>query len=145
MPSLTLTAEFSLFADDTVLGPRFTLSGYEFVDQGGNPAFVNESGTEKGLQFDKAGVRVTLPAETELVSVRAAAFAGPFRVAAMDNGGNVLYPVTIPDDNTAHDVQLTHPGIAFVDFAGGGNEGMIISISVTYPVSPSASPGRTAA
>jgi hypothetical protein len=120
MPSLTLTAEFSLFADDTVLGPRFTLSGFEFVDQGGDASSVNESDIEKGLQFDKAGVRVTLPAETNLVVVRAAAFAGPFRVAAMDKDGNVLYPVTIPGDNTAHDVQLTHPGIALIDFAGGG-------------------------
>jgi hypothetical protein len=144
MPSLILTAEFSLFADDTVLGPRFTLSGYEFVDEGGYASFVNESGTEKGLQFDKAGVRVTLPAETNLVAVRAAAFASPLRVAAMDKDGNVLYPVMIPGGNTAHDVQLTHPGIALIEFAGGGNEGMIISISVTYPVSLSASSERAA-
>ncbi len=142
MPPLTLTAEFSLFADDTVLGPRFTLSSFEFVDQGGNASFVNESGAEKGLQFDNVGVRVTLPSETDLVAVRAAAFNGPFRVAAMDKDGNVLYPIVIPGDNTAHDVQLTHPGIAFIEFAGGGDEGMIISISVTYPVSLSASSGR---
>ena len=144
MPSLTLTAEFSMFADDRVLGPRFTLSSFEFIDQGGKASFVNESGTEKGLQFDNAGVRVTLPAETDLVAVRAAAFAGPFRLAAMDKGGNVLYPVTVPGDNTAHDVHLMHPGIAFIDFAGGGNEGMIISISVTYAISLPASSERAA-
>lgn len=145
MPWLTLLAEFSVFADDTVLGPRFTLSGYEFVDQGGKPSFVNESGPVKGLQFDEAGVRVTLPAETELVSVRAVAFASPFRVEATDRDGNVLFPFTVPGDNVAHDVQLTHPGIAFVDFVGGDGEGTIISLSVAYPVSPSTSPGTAAA
>ena len=133
MPSLTLTAEFSLFPDDTILGSHFTLSSYQFDDLGAEPSFVNESGNEKGLQFEKAGVRVTLPVETDRVLVRAAAFAGAFQVAGVDKDGNVLFPVMIPGDNQAHNVNLTHPGIAFVEFTGGGNEGLIVSISITVP------------
>ncbi|HEX6042426.1 hypothetical protein [Longimicrobium sp.] len=133
MPSVTILAEFSLFPDNTRLGPQFTLNGYEFADAGAPESFVNVSrtGTVKGLQFAAAGVRVTLPLETGSVQVRAAAFGGEFLISGVDSAGNVLTQFTAPADNQPHDYNVAHPGIKFVDFAGGGNEGTLLSISIT--------------
>lgn len=131
MTSLTLTAEFRLFSDDTRLGPRFTHSSYEFRDLGAPDSFVNISGSVKGLQFPDAGMEVKLPLPHENVSIRAAALHTRFSIAGKDSAGAVLVRATVPNDNQPHDIQLTHPGIAFVEFTGGGNEGTLESISIT--------------
>ncbi|HEX2062265.1 MAG TPA: hypothetical protein VHK90_16120, partial [Thermoanaerobaculia bacterium] len=123
MASVTLRAEFSLFADNTVLGPSFTLNGFEFRDVAKPVSFVNESGGQKGLQFGHPGVQVKLPVETGLVNVRAAAFAGAFRILGRNAAGSTVAVETIPGDNTPHVVQLIHPGLASLDFRGGSNEG----------------------
>lgn len=40
----------------------------------------------------------------------------------------------VPGDNTPHTIILNAPGIARLDFIGGGNEGNIISISEKFEV-----------
>lgn len=130
MPSVTITADFSPFPDDTVLGPQFALSGFEFKDLGGSPSFVNQSGPGKGLQFDKVGVTVKLPIATDAVRVHGAAFAGDYRIFGKDGAGNTLAVERMPGDNALHTVQLSHPGIELLEFVDGGNEGMIATVSM---------------
>lgn len=134
MPTITLQAEFSLFPDNTVLGPSFTLSGFKFTDIGGTPSFVNVSGAVKGLQFPSAGVKVKLPVVRDRVTIVAAAFAGPFSIIGKSSAGATLITRVAPGDNTAHTITLASAGIARVDFIGGGNEGNIVSISVKITV-----------
>lgn len=129
MATITLLVEFSLFPDNTVLGPSFALSGYTFRDIGGSPSFVNVSGAVKGLQFPNAGVRVRLPAVTDRVTVRAAAFAGPFDINAKNAAGATVATRVIPGDNAPHTVVLSGTAITRLEFIGGNNEGVIISIS----------------
>lgn len=131
MPPIIMTAEFSLFPDNTVLGPSFVLAGYAFDDLGASRSFVNESGSEKGLQFDRAGVRVKLPATTDAVRVRGAAFGGDYQIFGKDGAGSILAAQRIPGDHAPHTVQLAHPGLRFVELVDGGNEGLLEAISIT--------------
>ena len=135
MATINLVADFSPFPDDTVLGPSFTLSGFEFDDLGGvSPSFVNESGSVKGLQFERTGVQIELPVPVNRVRIRAAAFAGPFDLIGKDAAGATVVTRTVPGDNTPHTVVLTGPNIATVDCVGGGNEGVIITVSIKVNV-----------
>ena len=134
MPTITLQAEFSLFPDNTVLGPSFTLAAFTFTDIGGTPSFVNVSGAVKGLQFPGAGVKVKLPVVSNRVNIRAAAFAGPFDIIAKNSAGATLVTRVVPGDNAPHAIALTSVGIARVDFVGGNNEGNIISISIKITI-----------
>lgn len=131
MPPLVMTAEFSLFPADTVLGPSFVLAGFAFSDLGASRSFVKESGIGKGLQFGGAGLRVQLPALTDAVRVRGAAFAGDCQVLAKDGAGNVLAAQRIPGDGASHTIDLAHPGVQFVELVPGGGEGSIEAISIT--------------
>jgi hypothetical protein len=126
--TITLRVEFSLFPDNTVLGPSFTLGGFEFTDAANPPSFVNDSGGTKGLQFGKQGVRVRLPIETDVVDIRAAAFATEIKIHGKNAFGTTVAVETIPGDNTPRSVRLIHPGLATVDFEGGNNEGTIIEM-----------------
>lgn len=128
MPPVRMEVEFSLFPDNTVLGPSFTLSGFQFTDKGASPSFVNVSGGQKGLQFGSLGVRVKLPTETTLVTVRGDAFAGDFSIIGINGSGTPVVSETIPGDNAPHVVDIVHPRLAFLEFVGGGNEGLIDSI-----------------
>lgn len=130
MPTIMLQAEFSLFPDNTVLGPTFTLSSFRFTDLGGSPSFVNVSGAVKGLQFPNAGVRLKLPAVTNRVTLRVAAFASDFNIVARNSAGvNILSRVVV-GDNAPHTLTLIRPGMARLEFIGGQNEGVIISASM---------------
>jgi hypothetical protein len=131
MPPITLSAEFSLLPDNTVLGPSFTIAGFTFTDLSGSPSFVNESGSEKGLQFERTGIRVQLPATSDGVDIRGAAFAGPYDIEGKNAAGSTLAVARIPGDHAPHNVTLNHPGISYVDFIGGGNEGLIEAVSIT--------------
>jgi hypothetical protein len=122
-----VTASFASFPDDTVLGPSFMLSGFTFQDLGSVfPSFVNQaSGTFKGLQFERTGLRIRFPRPSALVELRAGAFAGAFRIEGKDSSGNLLAVALVPGDNAPHDIRLFHPGMFYVDCVGGGNEGVI--------------------
>ncbi len=130
MPTFTLPVEFSLFNDNDVLGPSFSLAAYTFTDIAGPPSFVNVSGAVKGLQFPNAGVKVRLPTVSSRVTIRAAAFSGPFNIIGKNSAGGRIVARVVPGDNTPHSIVLASPGIASVDFIGGNNEGVIIMISV---------------
>ena len=133
MPPMTIPIDFSAFQDGTVLGPQFTLGGCTFRDSGAPPSFVKAWRGMKGLQFPDAGLRVQLPGESSLVRVRAVAGAKAFKISWMDGGGNVLSQAIIAAGGQPQDVELAHPGILYVDFAGGDNEGMLLVLSFTFP------------
>jgi hypothetical protein len=70
-----------------------------------------------------------LPVVVDRVTIRAAAFAGPFDIIGKDAAGAILVARVVPGDNAPHTITLLRPGLARVDFIGGNNEGVIISIS----------------
>jgi len=134
MPTLKLVADFSIFPDDTKMGPDFNLSGFRFTDvntTGTFPSFVNDSG-ERGLQFHADGLTVTLPLERDAVSFRWGAFAGACTVNALDKSGNVI-------SSSSHagafkDFTIKDRGIAALQFKGGGNEAALPWVSVEVVV-----------
>lgn len=132
MAGIPIRVEFSLFPDNTVLGPQFTLNNFEFTDTGANPSFVNMSGAEKGLQFADSGVRVKLPIRTSEVNVRAAAFATDVTIVGRNSAGTPVAFETIPGDNTPHAVRIVRPNLASLEFRGGNNEGLIEDIAYHF-------------
>jgi hypothetical protein len=131
MPFL-LCADFSLFPDNHVLGPSFTLAAMHFTDPPGGAitSFVNGTDGTLALQFSDAGVEVDLPPLTQrtYVSMRVGAFAGSFDITAVDIGGNVVANRVITLLNIFQTVNFGQPDIARLVFKGGSNEGMIASI-----------------
>ncbi|MGK5110701.1 MULTISPECIES: hypothetical protein [unclassified Geodermatophilus] len=61
--AFTLCADFTLFPDDTILGPGFTFAAMDFQDVpgGSSASFVNATAGERGLQFPHTGLEVGLP------------------------------------------------------------------------------------
>jgi hypothetical protein len=132
MPFL-LCADFSIFPDDHVLGPFFTLAAMDFTDvPGGATSFVNETAGTLALQFPEVGLDVDLPplAIPSKIKLRVGAFAGPFDISALDAAGNVIASKTIALLNLFHNVGFGQPDIDRLEFRGGNNEGMIASICV---------------
>jgi hypothetical protein len=132
MPFL-LCADFSIFPDNHVLGPFFTLAAMDFTDvPGGATSFVNETAGTLALQFPEVGLDVDLPplAIPSRVRIRVGAFAGPFDINALDAAGNVVAKRNIALLNVFHTVGFKHPDIDRLEFRGGRNEGMIAFICV---------------
>jgi hypothetical protein len=132
MSAFQLCADFTLFLDNTVLGPSFTLAAFEFDQLGGNPdqLFVNVTGNERGLQFPSQGVEITLPVPLRTVNLRLGTFNGPVDMTALDAAGNTVRQRTVPDLNRYVDRKLSAPEIASVVLSGGGEEGILPRICV---------------
>jgi hypothetical protein len=130
MPFL-LCADFSIFPDNFVLGPAFTLAAMDFTDVPGGPtSFVNETAGTLALQFPEVGLDVDLPplAVPSRIRIRVGAFAGPFDIRALDAAGTVVATRTIALLNVFHTVGFGRPNIDRLEFRGGNNEGMIAFI-----------------
>lgn len=134
MATITLLADFTIFGEDFRFGSPFTLSGFTFTDLGPPASFINTSGAVKGLQFPNAGEKVRLPAVTGRVTINVAAFAGPITLIGRNTRGREIVRRIVPGDNAPHTIVLTMPGVARVDFMGGDNEGVIISMSMKVTV-----------
>jgi len=130
-----LTADFLPFPDDLQLGPAFTLSAMDFHDiLGGGPhSFVNVTGSVKGLQFPDTGVLVALPTPVSWIRLHIAQFSTPFVIESIDLSGAVVGTYTWNQQNADWHVTLNHPDVVALRFSGGGNEGVIVSISVLIP------------
>lgn len=130
-----LCADFALLPDDTALGPQFSLAGFIFQDLGGTIAsFVNETGTEKGLQFHDSGLEVVLPVPVSQVELRLGTFAGPVDIAAVDSTGTTVRTRTVPGTNSYGTVRLFAPEIASIVFTQGGNEAILTEICINLTV-----------
>src|SRR4051794_39378331 len=89
--SFTLCAEFSIFPDNSPLGPSFTFAAMDFQDVvGGATSFVNETSGERGLQFPDAGLEVDLPLEARWVRMRVGQFNTPYTIEGIDANGGVV-------------------------------------------------------
>lgn len=128
---LRLCVDFHLFPDNTQLGPAFSLSGFDFIQPPNSMImFVNQTGSEKGLQFPDEGMEVTLPLLVTSVRMRLGTFAGPVDISALDSAGAVVSKKTIPGLNSYINVRMFAPEIASLQFKGGGNEGILVRLCV---------------
>jgi hypothetical protein len=136
MPAFQLCADFTLFPDNTELGPpgvptTFTLAAFDFEQLGGTPPlFVNVTGAERGLQFPSQGVEITLPVPVRTVRLRIGTFNGPVDIAALDSSGATVRTKTIPGLNTYVNTSLRAREISSVVLTNGGNEGILVRICV---------------
>lgn len=126
-----LCSDFSIFPDNTQLGPAFTLSAMDFLDVlGGSTSFVNLTNGELGLQFPDAGLDVTLPTAVSFVRFRIRQFNTPFTVEALDGTGATVSTFNMAVPNTYLNFGFTAPGIAAIRFRGGGDEGALVSLCI---------------
>jgi hypothetical protein len=111
------------------MGASFELSGYVFRDMGISPGmFVNDTAGERGLQFKKAGISVTLPAPVRSVDLRLGAFSGTMTVSAKNLAGAVIATQTVPALNKFMDIRMVGSEIATLELTDGGDEGILIRI-----------------
>lgn len=130
-----LCADFSLFPDNTQLGPGFSLAGFDFTQPaGGLLMFVNATGGSKGLQFPDQGIEITLPIPCATVNLRIGTFAGPVDITAFDSTGAIVRQRTVPGNNQYNNVRISAPDIASLALSRGGNEGILASICVAITV-----------
>ena len=127
--------DFSLFADNTVLGPNFALAGFQFTQAAGGPnMFVNVTAGEQGLQFPSAGMKIKLASPATSVTMRAGTFAGPFNVIASDSSGTQVASRAVNFGNAYGNVTLATTGnpITTLAFTGGGNEGILVQLCIRF-------------
>jgi hypothetical protein len=88
--------DFSIFPDNTVLGPALNLAAIDFWDApGGNIAsFAYDTANERGLQFPDTGLEVNLPLSVPWVRLRTGQFNTPYQIEACNPGGAVVAPST---------------------------------------------------
>jgi hypothetical protein len=132
MPFL-LCADFSIFPDNTQLGPLFTVSAMDFADTpgGGGPAsFVNETKGQLGLQFPDSGLEVALPTPVSRVRLHLGQFASPFDVEGVDGSGVVVSKFNMNYPNTYVGASLHGRDLTTVRFLGGRNEGILVSLCI---------------
>ncbi|OGO40610.1 MAG: hypothetical protein A2W36_07045 [Chloroflexi bacterium RBG_16_58_14] len=130
-----LCADFNLFPDNTQLGPNFSLAGFDFAQPPANMLmFVNETAGEKGLQFPKEGMEITLPIPVAAVRLRLGTFAGPVEIAALDSSGAVVRQRIVPGLNAYVNLRMFAPEIATLLLTQGGNEGILVRICVAICV-----------
>jgi hypothetical protein len=134
MPFL-LCADFSLFPDNTRLGPGFTFAAMDFQDApgGATPSFVNSTAGERGLQFSHTGLEVDLPVPVPWARLRVGRFAGPYSIEGLDSTNTVVSTFQMTFPNSYLNLRLRGPDLFAVRFTGGDDEGSVVSICVPVP------------
>jgi hypothetical protein len=130
--SFLLCADFSIFPDNTQLGPAFTLAAMDFQDVGGAApiSFVNETANERGLQFPHAGLDIDLPVPAPWVRLRVGQFAGSYTIEGLNLAGAVISTFTMSFPNAYRNVRLRGPELSTIRFQGGDNEGSVVSVCI---------------
>ena len=134
MPFL-LCADFSLFPDNTPLGPGFTFAAMDFMDVPGGAAvsFVNATAGERGLQFPHSGLEVDLPVPVAWARLRVGQFAGPYSIEGLNSAGAVVSVFQMNFPNSYRNLRLRGPDLLLIRFTGGDNEGSVVSLCVPIP------------
>lgn len=136
--SFKACADFSPFPDDHPFPDVFSYSLFQFEKLGGGgKLFVNESGSERGLQFPSGGLGITPPAETPEIELKIGTFAGEATVEALDADGSVIDVQKASADNAFQVMTLKAPAgklIASLRITGGGNEGLVGYVCTTLKV-----------
>jgi hypothetical protein len=130
-----LCVDFSIFPDNTVLGPAFNLAAIDFWDApGGNIAsLVNDTAGERALQFPDTGLEINLPLSVPWVRLRIGQFNTDYRIEAFNPGGAAVAAFHMNVPNSYLNLYLRGPDITFLRFTGGGNEGSLRIICVPIP------------
>jgi hypothetical protein len=131
--AFTLCADFTLFPDDTKMGKVFHISGYEFRDLTSDNAkelFINQSGSERGLQFYKEGMAIVLPVPSEVVDLRIGTFAGEIDIVGKDQKGTVVTKRKVPGLSKFVDIKLVGTNISEIEITSGGNEAALAKLCV---------------
>jgi hypothetical protein len=116
--------------------PSFTLAAFDFIQLGGPPWSVNNTGPggQQALRFPPQGMEITLPELERRVRLRIAAANGPVQIEARDASGNTVIQKTVPDLDPNQFVNTTLSGpdkvIETVVLTTGGNEGYLRRICV---------------
>lgn len=130
MPFL-LCADFSLFPDNTPLGPSFTLSATDFADvqPAQSASFVNDTNGQLGLQFPDTGLDANLPLVVQWARLRIGQFNTPFTIEGFDGRGSVVssYTTSVPGYTN---LTIRATGLERLEFRGGGSEGVLVSLCV---------------
>lgn len=122
---------FELFPDNHKMPDTFPLGNVAFENRGtAGSLFVKEALGRRGLQFQKDGVRGTLPSGVDSVLFTAGGFAGPVKVEAKDRTGTVLFSRTLAPANQYISTLVHAPGMTHIELTGGGNEGVLVEIVV---------------
>jgi len=130
-----LCADFSIFPDNTSLGPGFTFAAIDFQDVpgGSTVSFVNETANERGLQFPHSGLEIGLPVPVLWARLRVGQFAGPFTIDGVNTTGAVVSTFQMNFPNTYRNVRLRGPDLFGIRLSGGDNEGSVVSVCVPIP------------
>ncbi len=123
-----LCVDFSLFPDNTTLPQTFTLGGLTFSSPGN--LFVNETGGDRGLQFDNVGLTVEFPVPVSSVRFILGTFNTDVKVEAFDPSNNLVASDVVAASNSYNPVQMTGADIIRLVFTGGGSEGILKEICI---------------
>lgn len=127
-----LCADFQLFPDNTQLGPSFTLAAMDFQDVPGGAmaSFVNQTKGNLALQFPETGMEIDFPTSVPWARLRIGKFATDFTVEGIDVTGAQTTVFTMSQPNSYWNLHLYGPNLARVRFAGGDNEGCVVSVCI---------------
>lgn len=127
--------DFRLFPDNTQMPVTFNLGGFSFTNynNGLAPAFVNISGSDKGLQFNNDGIEIKLPTSTTKVDLKIGQFGAPVTIAAISSTGVILASITTSSRNS-YSTHLfnTRRKISTIKLTGGNNEGILAEVCATF-------------
>jgi hypothetical protein len=131
--SFQLCADFSIFPNNYVLGPAFSLAAMDFQDVAPPPSLVKEAGGARGLRFPDAGLRVDFPVVVQRVRLHIGQFAGGFTIEALDLAGVALSTFSMNTPGGFQVATLWGPDLVAVRLSGGDNEGEILSVCALIP------------
>jgi hypothetical protein len=135
-----LCAVFSIDARGPIADP-VVRSGYRFETLGASGKWMIADGgatkIERGLQFLRDGMQITLPAAVPVVNLRLGVFASEVKIEALDKNKKVIHVQSQLHGDDFADVTVKGGGpgkFKYLRITGGEGEGNLASICVTVKV-----------
>lgn len=132
--STSLCLDFLMFPDNTPMPLPFTLASFQFAFfSTGMQAFVNESGGGKGLQFPDQGLKVLLPLPVTRLNLTLGQFASPIQITLSNSLGATVATANTnsPSAYSNYPFALRRK-VSLVTLRGGGNEGILSKLCITF-------------
>lgn len=131
--SAMLVIDFRTYPDNHVMNTSFAIASQRFDAIGGAAGrlMVNATANDLGLAFDPAGLRIQLLKSFDQLELKAASFAGPVTLSALDEMGTLLHQQQIQPPNKIVAVALNVPGVRTLELTGGTNEGMLFELTLS--------------
>lgn len=122
--------DFRSYPDDHRMPQQFAIAGYGFESLAGGRLMVNDTASDRGLQFDATGLRIALRRPVDSLVITAGGFAGAVTVKALDPFGSLIQQrQVLPPDRLVRFV-LNAPNVSSLELTGGGNEGLLVELIV---------------